>query len=101
MSSWIARLIAKLYKNLDKAHPVLLKNKSTGERSGVVEPPINLGKRILNRRKEDRPRTREQELWDISSEDIDRKIAQDTLEDVLKGQKKYNLRKIHRRKIKN
>ena len=96
--SWIAKLIRTIYKNLDKGHPVSLKNKATGEKGGAAEPPINLGKRSQNRRKEDRPRTKEQELWDISSADIDRKIAQDTLEDVLKGQKKYNLRKRHRRK---
>ena len=98
MSSWIAKLIRSIYRKLDKGHPVSLKNEATGEIGGAARPPTNLGKRSQNRRKEDRPRTREQELWDISAEDIDRSVAGDTLEDVLKGQKKYNLRKRHRRK---
>jgi hypothetical protein len=96
--SWIAKLITTIYKNLDKGHPVSLKNKDTGEKGGAAQPPINLGKRSQKRRKEDRPRTREQELWGVSVEDIDRSIAGDTLEDVLKGQKKYDSRKRHRRK---
>ena len=98
MSSWIAKLIRSIYRKLDKGHPVSLKNEATGEIGGAARPPTNLGKRSQQRRKEDRPRTREQELWGISTEAIDRKIAHDTLEDVLKRDFKYNLRKRHRRK---
>ena len=96
--SWLLKLIRTIYKKLDKGHPVSLRDKATGEAGGAAIPPTNLGKRSQQRRKGDRPRTEEQELWDISSADIDRKIAGDTLEDVLKGQEKYNLRKRHRRK---
>ena len=98
MSSWIAKLIRAIYRKLDKGHSVSLRNEATREIGGSARPPINLGKRSQQRRKEDRPKTKEQELWDISSEDIDRSVAGDTLEDVLKRDFKYHLRKRHRRK---